>query len=128
VTAEVYGPLDENHYVVDFIALRDLLKQIVDELDHRTLLPTRHAAIRVTAGETEVTATFQDRRWVFPRGDCVLLPLENTTTELLARHVAARLAGDLHARLGRRPERVRIELDDCFGHVAVCELDPHQTQ
>ena len=69
-------------------------------------------------------ATFRDRRWVFPLGDCVLLPVANTTTELLARHVADRLACDLAARLGRRPERITIEIDDCFGHVAVCELDP----
>ena len=34
VTAEVCGPLDENHYVIDFIALRDALHRIVLELDH----------------------------------------------------------------------------------------------
>jgi 6-pyruvoyltetrahydropterin/6-carboxytetrahydropterin synthase len=123
VTAQVHGPLDENHYVVDFVALRELLKQIVDKLDHRTLLPTRHRSIRVTQREAEVEATIEDRRWVFPRGDCVLLPVENTTTELLARHIAGLLSDELHARLGRRPERISIELDDCFGHVAACELD-----
>ena len=123
VTAEVHGPLDENHYVVDFIALRDMLKRIVDALDHRVLLPTGHRLIRVAAGDREVEATCGDRRWVFPRGDCVLLPVANTTTELLARYIGQHLAGELAARLGRRPERVSIELDDCFGHVAVCELD-----
>jgi 6-pyruvoyltetrahydropterin/6-carboxytetrahydropterin synthase len=123
VAAEVYGPLDENHYVVDFIALRETLKQIVEELDHRVLLPTEHKQIKVAAGPQEVVATFGDRRWVFPRGDCVLLPLANTTTELLAQHVGRRLANELTAKLGRRPQRVRLEIDDCFGHVAVCDLD-----
>ncbi len=123
VTAEVAGPLDENHYVVDFIALRDLLKQIVDALDHRVLLPTEHRAIRVVAGEREVEATFEDRRWVFPLGDCVLLPVANTTTELLARYIAGRLRDDLTKRLGHVPERIAVELDDCFGHVAICDLD-----
>ena len=122
VTAEVHGPLDENHYVVDFIALRDLLKRIVDELDHHVLLPTEHPRIRVVADAKEVTATHGDRRWVFPLGDCVLLPVANTTTELLAHYVADRLAGDLRQRLGRQPETIRIEIDDCFGHVAVCDL------
>ena len=32
VFAEVDGPLDENHYVVDFIAMRDELRAIVDGL------------------------------------------------------------------------------------------------
>jgi 6-pyruvoyl-tetrahydropterin synthase len=31
---EVAGPLDENNYVFDFIALRDALAAIVGELDH----------------------------------------------------------------------------------------------
>ena len=39
---EVIGPLDENRYVFDFIALRDSLQTIVSELDHRVLLPTTH--------------------------------------------------------------------------------------
>lgn len=122
VSAEVHGPLDANHYVVDFIALRDTLKTIVDELDHRMLLPTEHPLIRVVAGDREVEATFRDRRWVFPRGDCVLLEIANTTSELLARHVGQRLVAALAARLGSQPPKVRVEIDDCFGHVAVYEL------
>src|SRR6476660_8027823 len=48
VAAEVAGPLDENHYVVDFIALRDALREIIAELDHHVLLPTKHPLIQVT--------------------------------------------------------------------------------
>jgi len=91
VAAEVFGPLDENHYVVDFIALRDTLKALVDELDHHMLLPTDHPLIRVVADERSVEVTFEERRWVFPRGDCILLPVANTTTELLARYLGMRL-------------------------------------
>jgi 6-pyruvoyltetrahydropterin/6-carboxytetrahydropterin synthase len=87
VEAEVVGPLDENHYVIDFIVLRDSLHAIVQELDHRMLLPTGHRQIEVTAGDTEVEVKFEDRRWVFPRGDCLLLPIPNTTAELLARYI-----------------------------------------
>jgi 6-pyruvoyltetrahydropterin/6-carboxytetrahydropterin synthase len=123
VTAEVSGPLDGNHYVVDFIALRDTLKQIVDALDHRVLLPTEHRRIRVVAGEREVEAKFEDRRWIFPRADCVLLPVPNTTPELLALYIAGKLNDALAQRLGVRPASVAIELDDCFGHIAICELD-----
>lgn len=123
VTAEVHGPLDENQYVVDFIALRDTLRAIVEELDHHMLLPTNHPLIRVVADDREVVATFRDRRWVFPRTDCVLLPVANTTSELLAHWIATRLVGDLEARTNVRPERIRIEVDESFGNVAVCELD-----
>ena len=123
VAAEVTGPLDANHYVVDFIALRRALKAIVDELDHHMLLPTQHPLIRVVANDREVEATFRDRRWVFPRCDCILLPVPNTTSELLAHYIAERLATDLEARGGSRPHKLRVEVDECFGNVAVCELD-----
>ncbi len=122
VAAEAHGPLDENHYVIDFIALRDTLKAIVDALDHRMLLPTEHPMIRVVADEREVEARFRDRRWVFPRGDCALLPVANTTAELLARYIGRRLLDELEARGIARPERLRVEVDECFGQVGVCEL------
>jgi len=122
VSAEVHGPLDENHYVVDFIALRDTLKAIVDELDHHMLLPTEHDKIRVRATDDEVEVTFEDRRWVFPRCDCILLPLANTTTELLGRYIGRRLLDALQSRTGTRPKFIRIEVDECEGQSAWCEL------
>ncbi|MFV2066500.1 MAG: 6-pyruvoyl tetrahydropterin synthase family protein [Pirellulales bacterium] len=123
VSAEVFGPLDENHYVIDYIALRDAVKQIVDRLDHRLLLPTDHPSIRVTATESEVEAKFEQRRWLFPRSDCVLLPIANTTSELLARYIGQQLLEQLEQRTGARPGRLRIEVDDCFGQVAVATLE-----
>jgi 6-pyruvoyltetrahydropterin/6-carboxytetrahydropterin synthase len=123
VTAEVFGPLDENHYVIDFIALRNALQTIVLELDHHMLLPTSHPTIKVTADETSVEAVFEDRRWVFPRGDCVLVPVPNTTAELLARYIGRRLLDDLAAKTGARPKRLRIAVDECEGQAGVCELE-----
>jgi 6-pyruvoyltetrahydropterin/6-carboxytetrahydropterin synthase len=122
VAAEVQGPLDENHYVIDFIALRDTLKRLVDELDHHVLLPTQHQQIRVVADDRSVEATFEDRRWVFPRGDCILLPVPNTTAEMLARYLGGRLLDDLEARLGARPTLLRVEVDECEGQWGICEL------
>jgi 6-pyruvoyltetrahydropterin/6-carboxytetrahydropterin synthase len=122
VTAEVHGPLDENHYVVDFILLRDTLKSIVDELDHHMLLPTGHKRIKVAADERRVIVTHGDREWVFPRGDCVLLDVPNTTAEMLARHIGRRLLDELENKTGDRPRIARIEVDECEGQVAVCEL------
>lgn len=122
VAVEVEGPLDENFYVVDFIALRDATQAIVNDLDHRMLLPTKHRAIIVTATDRDVEAKFEDRRWVFPRGDCVLLPIENTTTELIARWIAERLIERLD--LGQRTPAtaLRVEVEENFGQSATCEM------
>lgn len=122
VRAEVHGPLDENHYVIDFIALRDSLRAICDELDHRVLLPTLHPTIRVVADDREVTATFEDRRWVFPRGDCLLLPVANTTAELLARYIAERLLEAIKQKTGVTPHLLRLGVDENFGQWGEVEL------
>src|SRR5688500_3596823 len=74
VAVEVEGPVDENHYVFDFIALRDRTQEIVGELDHHVLLATRNPLIRVEEAGANVRARFRDREWSFPREDCVLLP------------------------------------------------------
>ena len=124
VAVEVDGPLDENQYVIDFIALRDELKAITDQLDHRMLLPTGHPLIRVTAGEQEVEVVFtpDSRRWIFPRGDCVLLPIANTTAELLAHYIGQQLFAAIHRRTGQRPSRLQVAVDENHGQWGVCEL------
>jgi 6-pyruvoyltetrahydropterin/6-carboxytetrahydropterin synthase len=114
VRAEVHGPLDENHYVVDFIALRDALQAICDQLDHHMLLPTQHPTIHVSAGELEVEVRHADRRWVFPRGDCILLPVANTTAELLARHIGQQLLGVLR-QAGANPRSIQVGVDENDG-------------
>ncbi len=122
VAVEIHGPLGEDHYVVDFVAVDCALREIVDELDHCVLLPTEHSSIHVEAGEGEVEVTFGARRWVFPRSDCRLLPIPNTTAELLARFVGQRLLDRLESRLQVRPDMVRIEVEESRGLSAVCEL------
>jgi 6-pyruvoyltetrahydropterin/6-carboxytetrahydropterin synthase len=119
---ELSGPLDENHYVFDFIALRDALQKIVDGLDHRVLLPTRHPQIRVEERPTEVEAVFENRRWLFPREDCVLLPIENTTAELIAFWIAGQLQRLLNQTPNHAIESLRVEVEENFGQSAFCEL------
>ncbi|RLS80250.1 MAG: 6-pyruvoyl tetrahydropterin synthase family protein [Planctomycetota bacterium] len=123
VAVEVAGPLDENHYVFDFIALRDATQKLVNELDHHVLLPTQHPSIRVVANEKEVTTTFAERRWVFPREDCVLLPVANTTAELIAHWIALQLK-DVFLRHagGTHLELLRVEVEENFGQWAMCEI------
>jgi 6-pyruvoyltetrahydropterin/6-carboxytetrahydropterin synthase len=122
VRAEAAGPLDENQYVFDFIALRDNLKVLTQELDHRVLLPTQHPTIHVSANDTEVTAQYEERRWVFPREDCILLPLVQTTAELLAKYLGERLLERFRFQMIPRPETLRISVDECYGQWATCKL------
>ncbi len=122
VAVEVAGPLDENRYVFDFIALRDHLQGIVSRLDHRMLLPLSHSAILVTAGESEVEARFEGRRWVFPREDCILLPVKNTTAEELAAWIAGEMKVSVFDRVPHQLTELRVEVEENFGQWAIAEM------
>jgi 6-pyruvoyltetrahydropterin/6-carboxytetrahydropterin synthase len=118
----VVGGLDENGYVIDFIALRDTLQQIVGELDHHVLLPTEHPTISVENNEIEVIARFEGKRWVFPVEDCVLLPIANTTAELLANWIGRQLLDRLDEKAKVTIEKVVVSVDENHGQWASSEI------
>lgn len=121
---EVEGSLDLDSCVFDFIALKDRTQAITEELDHRMLLATRNPVVSIEEGPRSVHVRHRDREWVFPREECVLLPIENTTAELLARHIAGRLAAALREHHGFLPEVLRIEVEESTGQSAVYEWRP----
>lgn len=122
VRAEVVGALDENRYVIDFIAFRDSLAEIVKRLDHHMLLPTTHPLIRVVADRQEVTVTFREKRWIFPLEDCVLLPVTNTTAEEIAGYIATELRSMLRPTVGDRIESLEVGVDENHGQWGTCKI------
>ena len=118
---EVEGKLQEDYYVFDFIALKQRTKEITDELDHHMLLATKNAVITVDEKGASVRVRYEDREWVFPRGDCILLPIENTTAELLARYICGRLVESLRTQEKFVPEVLRVEVEEGPGQSATVE-------
>ncbi len=122
VRVTVEGPLDENRYVVDFIALRDAVLKITAGLDHHVLLPTDHKEILVSSDEKETTARFRDRRWVFPNEDCVHLPVINTTAEEIARVIAERVREQTREKFGNVITWIEVAVDENHGQWGVCRM------
>lgn len=118
----VEGPLDENQYVVDFVALKKMVAELLAELDHRVLLPTEHEQIQLELRDEEVEVRFPGRRWVFPRSECALLPVDNTTVELIARHLARGLVDRLSPTMGGVRFAVTVEVEESPGWSATCRL------
>jgi len=120
--AEVEGSLDENRYVIDFIAFRDALAELVKQLDHHMLLPTLHPMIQVDEQVDEVTVRFRKKRWVFPREDCMLLPIANTTAEEIAWWIATQLKKKLYSQIGPRLSMLEVSVDENHGQWGSCRL------
>jgi 6-pyruvoyltetrahydropterin/6-carboxytetrahydropterin synthase len=125
VSCSISGTPDTHGMVIDFIFLRDTLTQIISKLDHCMLLPTENSFLQVTMqteqGQEEVLVKFGERRWVFPADECRLLPLANTTAELLAKWIGNELIQALKRNDYSQTRNIRIEVDECFGQSASWE-------
>jgi len=116
----VEGGLDpEAHYVLDFSMLKDLMKRLTDEIDHKVLLPLQSTKIQVREeGDSVSVAVAGKPRYVFPRIDCALLPMPNTTVEMLAQYLAGRVCKALAASGGVALRAVEVEVEENFGQSA----------
>src|SRR5262249_49939772 len=89
VGVAVEGAVDsECLFVLDFSVLKRIVRGLVDEIDHKALLPTQNQKLvfRENGGQIAVDY-FGEPKYVFPRSDCALLPIANTTAEMLAQHL-----------------------------------------
>jgi 6-pyruvoyltetrahydropterin/6-carboxytetrahydropterin synthase len=117
---ELEGTLDENAYVFNFVTLKRMMRELVNELDHRMLLPLQNPrlSVRETGDEVEVTYRDRSRRYVFPRADCVLLPIPNTTAEMLAYHLACRVKEELAPLAVTNLTAISVEVEEVIGQSA----------
>ncbi len=93
----VEGALQADQLVFNFVTLKHLMRGLVDQLDHLTLLPESNPHFRLTHAHGEVIVEVEDRRYVLPESDVKILPIPNTTAEELARY----LAGQLREKIGQ---------------------------
>jgi 6-pyruvoyltetrahydropterin/6-carboxytetrahydropterin synthase len=119
------GTLDpESWYVFDFVTLKRIMRGLCDAIDHKVLLPLHNPRLQMAeAGESITVAYDHAPRYVFPKRDCALLPVPNTTVEMLARM----LAGQLHEKLRELGTTgvttIELEVEENFGQSAVYRVD-----
>ena len=115
------GQLDEEiWYVFDFVTLKRIMRRLCDEIDHKVLLPLENPRIQVAEEGESVTVAYEGKpRYLFPRIDCALLPIPNTTVEMLAELLASRLRAQLEMMGARGVTAIEMEVEENFGQSAV---------
>jgi len=78
VHAKVGGKLDKNGIILDFSLIKDTLRQIVIELDHKILIPKKNSNTKIEKNNDSVKVTSFGKIYVFPLNDCVFLPVDST--------------------------------------------------
>lgn len=139
VRVEAAGPLTADSYVLDFVVLKDIVRGLCKQWDHRFLLPLHNPHLRVTdrtdAWEIEYTGDLSSIpnapdapiRYLMPKWTVVPLPVDNVTAERLAELLALRIVHELRRRgLGQALERLMVGIEETEMQTAFYTLDPRE--
>ena len=116
VRLRLEGDIGEDGMIMDFVVLKKKLKQMIDELDHKTLIPTRSNEVTVDVGEDEVQVNTCGTRYVFPLVDVTLLDIPTTTAEEMSKAMTQRRVSEIDFPANVRS--VSIGLDEERGQTA----------
>lgn len=114
VTVVVEGDVDpDTGFVVDFAVVKDILRPVIATVDHRVLIPTRNPAVTTATEGDATTVQYRGaRRFVFPTAHVALVPVRDTTAELLAAWLADAVADGLAAAGQSRVRRVQVDVEE----------------
>ncbi|HEY0783420.1 MAG TPA: 6-carboxytetrahydropterin synthase [Thermoanaerobaculia bacterium] len=113
VEVEVAGSeLDAYGLLLDIESFKRTLRALCDRLDTKTLIPAESTELRVEQEGDEVEVRLGPRRYRLPAPDTLLLPLANTSIELLARLLWLEL---VPALAGTRVETMAVSVEESAG-------------
>jgi 6-pyruvoyltetrahydropterin/6-carboxytetrahydropterin synthase len=114
---------DETMFVVDFSILKRMVRTLVDEIDHRVLLPLKNPKLTFSeSGESLHVAYFGTPTYVFPKVDCAMMPIQNTTAEMIAEYFAGRLKTELEKMGVANLSALELEVEESIGQSATFRL------
>ena len=110
---------EESWFVFDFVELKKIMRRLCDEIDHLVLLPLKSTRVQVVEDAEVVNVAVDGKpRYVFPRRDCALLPIPNTTVEMLAELLTTRLRAEFETTGARGVTAIEMEVEENFGQSA----------
>ena len=120
VGVAVEGSVDaEAFFVLDFSILKQLTRRFVDEIDHKVLLPTQNPKLAYhEEGDRLRVDYFGQPTYVFPRRDCALLPIQNSTAEMLAQYLGSQVRDELAAGGYTHLTSLELEVEENYGQSA----------
>ncbi len=117
VTVVVEGSVDRTTgFVVDFAAVKKILRPVIDGVDHKVLVPTLNPAVVIQAeGDATVVWYRGVRRFQFPAAHVAAVPVTDTTAELLAEHLAQAVRHGLAIEGASGVESVLVDVEESPG-------------
>ena len=124
VGVTVEGTLEpQSWYVFDFGVLKRIMRKLCDDIDHKVLLAEQNPHLQIAESGDSVTVAYDNQpRYVFPKRDCALLPVPNTTVEMLAELLTTQLQAALAKEGPNGVTAIEMEVEENFGQSATYRL------
>lgn len=114
VHTRIYGKKSRDGILMDFTDLKNALKNVIEELDHRVLIPKENKHITIDGNKVKMLSN--SKEYVFPLEDCILLPLSSTTAENIAEYILDRVTKQVG--FPSNVEAIEIRVDEGPGQGA----------
>jgi 6-pyruvoyltetrahydropterin/6-carboxytetrahydropterin synthase len=111
INAVIEGEIGADGVIMDFIDVKEFLRGVASELDHKVLVPAKDPSV-VLSGES-VRYSQSGKSYEFPRSDCVMLDVSVTSAEELSEWVIRRLLE--RVRFPGNVKRVEVGVDEGRG-------------
>jgi len=125
VRVEAFGPLTPDSYVLDFVMLKAIVRELCKDWDHRFLLPLKNPHLQITEHDEAWELVFDPKtRYILAKSAVVPLDIDNATAERLAQLLAERIARSLHDRQqGRLLTHLTVGIEETEMQTAFYTLD-----
>lgn len=114
INASIDGEMGPDGVIMDFISVKEFLRDVANELDHRVLIPAKDKGVRV--GKDYVEYKLGDKDLRLPRSDCILLEIKVASAETLANFVLQRMLDKV--KFPKNVTRIEIGVDEGRGQGA----------
>lgn len=114
INAKIEGEKGHDGVIMDFISVKEFLRNVAQELDHRVIIPAKDPGVRVLEEYVEYRIGDKDLR--LPRCDCILLDIEVASAETLAEFVMTRMLATV--KFPKNVHRIEIGVDEGKGQGA----------
>ena len=119
VHMKIIGEPDDKGIIVDFTQVKTVLREIIDRLDHKVLIPESNKMAKIEKHKKFVKIFSLDKEYVFPIEDCVFLPIISTSAENLASYILDLFLKNID--LPKKVKSVEIGVDEGYGQGAFIE-------
>ena len=108
--------------LIDFRLVKSIVKNIIEEMDHKVIIPTK-GRFNIKENE-EIEIKYEGKKYVFPKDDCFFLPAYSSSAENLATYILQKF---LEAIDISNINKIWIGVDEGYGQGAWAKWEKKQS-